>query len=169
MPSDIPVPAIHHVTSGNSNSLQQMNEEIDFERDLGMSNKTPSNNIIERASSPLEEIDSSQNQLRMNSLQINLKANSMLNVIPTDKGKDGAPGSLRKTMPITDQPNLVRHSTEEEMKVSGMSDKQSSTPVFSRPVDQLRKSKVEARQAKRNMFRDRLEKQKFATGDKILQ
>ncbi len=157
MPSDITVPAMHQVTPpGNSNSLQQMNEEIDFERDLGMSKQSPPNNI-ERTSSPLVEINSGQNQLRTNSLQIDsLKANSMLNVILTEKGKDGTPGSHRKTMPMADNPNLVRHSTEEEIKVSGMSDNQTSTPVFSRPVDQLRKSKVEARQAKRNMFRDKL-------------
>lgn len=69
----------------------------------------------------------------------------MLNVIVTDKDKDGKPGSHRKTMHLADSQNLVRHSTEEEIKVSGMSDNQTATPVFSRPVDQLRKSKVEAR------------------------
>ncbi len=110
----------------------------------------------------------------MNSLQItSLKANSMLNVIVTaDKEKDGKkPGSYRKNTELTaDQPIFVRHSTDEEIKVSGLSDNQTSaTPIFSRPVDQLRKSKVEARQAKRNMFRDKLEKQKLATGDKIMQ
>lgn len=45
-----------------------MNEEIDFERDLGMMDKMSPPNNIERTISPLEEINPDKNSLRMNSL-----------------------------------------------------------------------------------------------------
>jgi len=55
---------------------------------------------------------------------------------------------------------LEVNRVSDEIKVSNSQAASDYTPVFSRPVDHLRKSKVEARQARRNMFRDKLEGQK---------
>lgn len=55
---------------------------------------------------------------------------------------------------------LPQKESEEELLVSDARKEADQVPSFSRPVDALRKSKVEARQYKRDQFRKKITDQK---------
>lgn len=102
------------------------------------------------------------NGLRMNSVQLNLKASMQL--VPATDKKKGAQsnssrnrkmlGSANKTQDVFGA--QVDKSAEDPMLDQVSMLQSTVSQIFTRPVDAMRKSKVEQRQAKRESFRKTL-------------
>lgn len=132
----------------------------DFERDLGMT--PPQDSSLERTESPMQVASRESANMRMNSVQLNLSITNHL-VPVVDKNQGAKSNSSRRLM--KDAYKTSNDVFAEKSKASAAGDDMLETTsmlqstvsqVFSRPVDAMRKSKVEQRQAKRESFRQRL-------------
>ena len=118
---------------------------------------------VVRQSSPLiKDPTNDPSNMRQSTLQLVLKSEARKPLLAVGKKEDDQPGSGRRTLmgknyySTADIAQANTNSDEVMAKLSNSVDRQSVAPCYTKPVDALRKSKVDQRRAKREEFRNRM-------------